>query len=141
MDAQSNMTSLSVGLLIKDLLSTDEGVMAVANKVFPVISEAGAKLPYICYRRGANDDRGVKNLSGADTTTVEVLCYAATYEQSILMAEAVRKAADGVQYRYDDAESGQSLVARSIQMTDAEEGWQDDAYIQSLIFTVKVNNS
>lgn len=140
MAVQSNMTSLSAGLLIYDLLSTDEGVMAIATKVFPVISEAGAKLPYICYRRGSNDDRAVKTLSGADTATIEVLCYSADYAESVQMAEAVRKAADGVQYRYD-APGGESLVARSIQMTDAEEGWQDDAYIQSLIFTVKINNS
>ena len=139
--AQSKMTSLSAGLLIYDLLSSDEGVMEVANKVFPIVSEEGAKLPYICYRRGSNEDRAVKTLAGADTATIEILCYADNYAHSVKMAEAVRKAADGMQYRYDDAESGQTLVARSIQMTDAEEGWQDDAYMQSLVFTVKINNS
>lgn len=140
MAAQSKMTSLSAGLLIYDLLSTDEGVMEVANKVFPIVSEEGARLPYICYRRGSNEDRAVKTLAGADTAVIEILCYADNYAHSVKMAEAVRKAADGVQYRYD-APDGQSLVARSIQMTDAEEGWQDDAYMQSLVFTVKINNS
>ncbi len=140
MAAKSDMTSLSSGLLINELLSNDEGVMGVANQVFPIVSEPGAKLPYICYRRGSNEDRAVKTLAGADTAVIEVLCYADNYAHSVRMAEAVRKAMDGVSYRYED-DGGQSLVARSIQMTDAEEGWNDDAYMQSLVFTVKINNS
>lgn len=140
MAAKSDMTSLSSGLLINELLSNDEGVMGVTNQVFPIVSEPGAKLPYICYRRGSNEDRAVKTLAGADTAVIEVLCYADNYAHSVRMAEAVRKAMDGVSYRYED-EGGQSLVARSIQMTDAEEGWNDDAYMQSLVFTVKINNS
>lgn len=140
MAAKSDMTSLSSGLLINELLSNDEGVMGVTNQVFPIVSEPGAKLPYICYRRGSNEDRAVKTLAGADTAVIEVLCYADNYAHSVQMAEAVRKAMDGVSYRYED-DGGQSLVARSIQMTDAEEGWNDDAYMQSLVFTVKINNS
>lgn len=140
MAAKSDMTSLSSGLLINELLSNDEGVMGVTNQVFPIVSEPGAKLPYICYRRGSNEDRAVKTLAGADTAVIEVLCYADNYAHSVRMAEAVRKAMDGVSYRYED-DGGQSLVARSIQMTDAEEGWNDDAYMQSLVFTVKINNS
>ena len=140
MAAKSDMTSLSSGLLINELLSNDEGVMGVTNQVFPIVSEPGAKLPYICYRRGSNEDRAVKTLAGADTAVIEVLCYADNDAHSVRMAEAVRKAMDGVSYRYED-DGEQSLVARSIQMTDAEEGWNDDADMQSLVFTVKINNS
>jgi len=135
MDASSN-TALSAGLLIYDLLSNDEGVSKVSNKVFPVVSEEGAKLPYICYRRSSNDGRPVKTGAGADTTTIEVACYASTYAHSVAMAEAVRAAMDGVQYEYDS--DGVHLVARAIQMIDSEESWQDDAYMQVLTFTIKI---
>lgn len=137
MDAQSNsLTSLSAGLLIYDVLSKDTGVKAVSNKVFPVVSEDGATLPYICYRRGGSDSLAVKNLAGADTITVEVLCYSSDYAGGVRMAEAVRAALDGAQATYSSTEG--SLVARSIRLIDSEEGFQDDAYVQALTFSMKI---
>lgn len=135
--AASNPTSLSVGLLIYDLLSHDDAVAAKSSKIFPVIAEDGASLPYICYRRGNMENVAVKGSAGADSAAVDVLCYAATYAEAIDLAEAVRNAMDGVQYAC--ATDGGTLIARSIRLTDAEEGWADDAYVESLSFTVKIN--
>lgn len=133
----SNLTSISAGLLIYDLLSKDEGVKAVSSKVFPVVSEEGAKLPYICYRRSGTAEEAVKNHYGADTTTIEVACFADTYAHSVKMAEAVRACLDNVQAEYESADG--KLVARSIIMTDASEVYDEDgAYLQQLSFTIKI---
>ncbi|MCR5841957.1 MAG: hypothetical protein K6G86_07760 [Bacteroidales bacterium] len=148
MDAQSNpVTSLSAGLLIREILSQSSRVSAVSNKVYPIVSEADSKLPYICYRRAGLKVNPVKTAPGADSAIVEVLCYAQTYKHSVQMAEAVREALDGVQAEIDlDDDGGQEenggaiLAARSITLSDAGEGWADDAYFQSLTFVININN-
>lgn len=125
--------------MVYEILSGDAGVSALANKVYPVISEEGASLPYVCYRRAAFEDKPVKTLSGADTVGVEVFCYGRTYAESIALAEAVRAALDGVSYTYES--DGQPvLVARSIRLAESEEGWDADAYFQILTFEMKLNN-
>ena len=139
MAARSELTSLSAGLLIYEWLTTDEAVMAIANKVFPVISEEGAQLPYICYRRASQESTLIKGVApGPDAVSVEIVCYAANYPQSVALAEAVRKAMEGYQYDYQDGEGNTLLVAKSCVLSDAEEGWADDAYAQNLIFTLKL---
>ena len=65
----------------------------------------------------------------ADTAVVQVDIYAATYGQSVTLAEAVRQALD---WRTITTSTG--LVVRSCYLTDAKEDWQDDAYIQTLTF-------
>ena len=148
MGAQSSpVTSLSAGLLIWEILSQSAGVSAVSSKVYPIVSEADAKLPYICYRRAGLQVRPVKGAPGADSATIEVLCYAQTYKHSVRMAEAVREALDGVQAEIEldaDEEEGEGdgaiLAARSIVLSDASEGWSDDAYFQSLTFVININN-
>ena len=145
MDAQSEpvtpMTSLSVGLLVKSLLSTDGSIAAKATKIYPVVAEQDAKLPYICYRRADFDRHYAKGPGqGADVMSVEILCYASSYKESIELAEMVRDCLDHKQATYEDSANNRSLVARSIDIVGAEEGWADDAYAQSLVFTIRVNN-
>lgn len=48
------------------------------------------------------------------------------------MAEAVRAALDYAQGESD------GLVMRSCILNDSEEAWQDDAYVQQLVFSVKI---
>lgn len=138
MAALSNITSLSAGLLVNQILSGDAGLLTITSRIFHVIAEQGASLPYVCYRRASLDDVAVKGAAGADMCAIEIDCYASTYAGSIELAEAVRAALDNVQGTYTD-NSGRKLIARSIRLTDSEEGWADDSYFQSLIFTVRIN--
>lgn len=126
-----NKTSLSAGEIIRSILTTDENVTALTSKVFPVVTDE-ATLPYILYRRSALSQAPHKGGMGADTVTIEVLCFAASYGDGIELAEAVRSALDGVQHNLD------GLVMRSCVLQDSEEAWQDDAYVQQLIFTIKI---
>lgn len=137
MVANYKATSLSAGLLIRDLLLADEAVAALTSKVFPVISEEGATLPYICYRRNSMEQTAAKNVAGADMVTLDVICYTSDYASGVRIAEAVRGALDGVQARYTD-EEGADMTARSIKLVDSEEGWEDDAYMQVLTFSLKI---
>ena len=126
------MTSLSAGKIIRRMLIADEDVTAITNKVYPVVTDA-ADLPYIIYRRASVDANPVKQgYPSADKAQIEIMCCAASYDESIALAEAVRKALDCQSYTYD------GVVMRSCVMTDASEAWQDDAYVQNLVFNVKM---
>ena len=124
-------TSLSAGEIIRAVLVEDPAVAAMTTKVFPVVVDT-AKLPYIVYRRTQLEQAPNKNHGGADTVGIEVICYTEQYLEGVELAEAVRAALDGKQAEAD------GLVMRSCHLTDSEEGWQDDAYMQQLVFTIKI---
>lgn len=124
-------TSLSAGEIIRSILISDSEVSARIKKVFPVVEDS-AELPYIVYRRAQLEQEPVKGRRGADTVGIEVLCYTQHYTEGVELAEAVRGALDGAQGEID------GLVMRSCYLSDSEEAWQDDAYVQQLMFNVKI---
>lgn len=134
---QPNKSIISIGELIYSMLTSNAEIMATANKIFPVIAEDAANLPYICYKRTALSQDTTKTKPGAYSASVQFWCYAEDYHQSIVMAEALRKALDGQRYTYVDGD-GNALHARSIVLSDTEESWADGAYSQVLVFQFKV---
>lgn len=124
-------SSLSAGEIIRAVLISDPEVTARAKKVYPVVEDT-AELPYVVYRRTQLEQGQVKGRRGNDNVTIEVLCYTKGYTEGVELAEAVRDALDN-----KTAESD-GLVMRSCYLTDSEEAWQDDAYLQVLVFNVKM---
>ena len=124
-------SSLSAGEIIRAVLTSDPEVTARAKKVYPVVEDT-AELPYVVYRRAQLEQGQVKGRRGNDNVTIEVLCYTKGYTEGVELAEAVRDALDN-----KTAESD-GLVMRSCYLTDSEEAWQDDAYLQVLVFNVKM---
>ena len=126
-------TSISAGYIIADMLSNDETLQGLGiTDVFPIVSERDANLPYISYQRTSMSQQGVKTGMGADTAQITVTCFAAEYEESLEIAEAVRAALDGKQAANED------MRMRSCFMDGSSENWADDAYIQELVFNVKI---
>lgn len=124
-------TSLSAGEIIRSILMSDSEVSARVKKIFPVVEDS-AELPYIVYRRAQLEQTPVKSGRGADTVGMEILCYTEHYTEGVELAEAVRGALDGKQGVVN------GLVMRSCYLADSEEVWQDDAYVQQLMFNVKI---
>ena len=125
-------TSLSAGAIIRDLLLSNEEVKKRTRKVFPIVTDE-ATLPYILYRRAAFDQTTTKAGSpAANAVTMEIFCFTQDYADSVDLAEAVRAALD-----YATAEKG-DLCMRGCVLVDAEEMFEDDAFVQRLIFHVKV---
>ena len=124
-------TSLSAGEIIRAMLVDDAEVMKRTKKIFPVVEDS-AELPYIVYRRTQLEQDPTKAGRGADTIGMEILCYTAGYTEGVELAEAVRGALDNRQGETD------GLKMRSCYLTDSEEAWQDDAYVQQLVFKIKI---
>lgn len=125
-------TSLSAGAVIRSLLLSDGEVAKRTSKIFPIAIDK-AQLPYILYRRAALDQNPTKaGLPGADTVTMEVVCYSAKYAESVELAEAVRGVLD-----HASAES-EGVRMRSCLLVESEEGYENDAYVQQLIFQIRI---
>lgn len=122
-------TVLSAGIIIREILITSETVRT--NKVYPIVTDE-AQTPYIVYRRIGLRGNPVKTGAGADTIQLEVLCFEADYSRSVELAESVREALENRRYETD------GLRMRSCVLEDSEETWQDDAYVQRLVFNVKI---
>ncbi|MEG1158760.1 MAG: DUF3168 domain-containing protein [Acidaminococcaceae bacterium] len=126
-----NKSSLSAGEIIRSILISDKEVAKRTKKVFPVVEDK-ADLPYIVYRRTQLEQDPTKGKRGADTIGIEILCFTAKYTEGVELAETVRDALDGAQGEIP------GLVMRSCYLVDSEEAWQDDAYVQQLVFNVKI---
>ena len=124
-------TSLSAGNIINKILTEDAEVASKTKLIFPIVVDK-AQLPYIVYRRVGLDQNPVKGRRGSDSVTIDVVCYTKGYTEGVELAEAVRDALEGEQIEAD------GLVMRSCYLSDSEETWADDAYIQSLTFTIKI---
>lgn len=125
-------TSLSAGSIIRDILLSNEEVKRRTNKVFPIVID-NAQLPYILYRRAALAHNPTKQgMPGADTVTMEVVCYTAKYAEGVELAEAVRQALDYASGERDGAKM------RSCTLADSEEGYEDDAFVQQLVYQVGI---
>lgn len=122
-------TVLSAGTAVYEVLS--ERLKKKVTKVFPVVTDE-AVLPYVCYHREALETAVAKHAQSADTATIVVDCYAATYNGSVALAEAVREALDNVSIT-----TSAGLNVRSSFLVDAAESWTDDAYVQSLTFKLR----
>lgn len=128
----ASKTSLSAGEVIRAALLDDKDVMARVNKIFPVVADS-AELPYISYRRAGFEQNPQKaGAPGADSIQLEVLCFTARYTEGVELAEAVRAALDHTTITQE------GLRLRSCTLTDSEEAYQDDAFVQQLVFTVNI---
>ncbi|RRC99051.1 DUF3168 domain-containing protein [Prevotella sp. OH937_COT-195] len=130
--AEVRKTSLNAGLIIRKILMESEAVTQRTKKIFPIVIDK-AELPYILYRRAALEHNPTKaGQPGADTVQMEVNVYTAAYSEGVELAEAVRAALDYAQGEIS------GLKMRSCTLTDSEEGWEDDACVQNMTFTIKL---
>lgn len=127
-----SLTSLSTGIIIHQLLTQSPEVQRITRRIFPIVID-DAQLPYVVYRRAALETQPTKSLQSADTITLEVACYAATYGASVDLAEAVRAALD-----HQQTTSPEGLRLRACILDDAEELWDSEAFGQLLTFRAKV---
>ena len=133
MDAGLIRSSISAGLLVYKLLDDSKVVKERSTTIFPVcITDDEAQLPYVVFRFASQDPEQVKPKGGPDTCTLVVDCLGDTYGDAVNLAEAVR-------YTLDDAECAvDGLELSGCVMTDREEFWESDAYVERLIFTITI---
>lgn len=87
-------------------LLTDPAVaLALGTKVYPLLAPKAASLPLVTYRRSnITREHTLSSPMGTPTVSVEVSCYAATYEDARQVADVVRRRLDGYGATVDNVE-------------------------------------
>lgn len=134
----SKITSLSIGLLLNDILSGNAAIKKLGAKVFPPKVFEGEKMPWIAYRRADLQQVAVKAHNDIyDGVVIEIVVHAQKYAQCIAISEAVRSVMEDGPYRYTGDRGGVIEMGQTL-FEGCDEDADIDAYIQTLRFSTKV---
>lgn len=125
-------TSISVNKHIYNLLINDEILNGlVGKKIYPIVAEETVSYPFILFTKESAIANYTKDLLMYDTVTISVAIAATNYIQTVEIAERVRQILEN---RRDD-------YFYNILFDSVTEDFVEDAYIQTLKFTSKINIS
>lgn len=130
MQQGERLSTLSAGKVLRAVLVESDELMTKVTQVFPVVTDE-ALLPYVAYRRAELAQTPTKSGGrGAERAIIEVNCYTAGYSDGVDLAELVREILDGAKRP--------EIGLRECQLTNASEWYEDDAFVQGLVFEVRI---
>lgn len=125
--------SLQIGKAIYHILSNDTDIVdRVQNKIYPLIADVDTTFPFIVYKRtgitpATSKDRFIYD----EDVYVEVVVASDSYQESIEIADLVKSALQFKKGLYND------ITVKDILLTDADEDYTQDTFIQILTFNIK----
>ena len=128
------MSTLTIGKALYKILSDHTGITDRVNKkIYPLIADDNTSFPFIVYRRSGILEHETKDKMYGESVEVELVIVTDRYDESIVLAEMIK----------DIFESTRGIIEnidiRKIQITDAEEEYSDNAFVQKL--TLKINTN
>ena len=112
------------------LLNDEEIVKQVGSNIFPLIAPETTEGDFIIYIRNKYNKSAVKMGVYQDECEVAVVGISDNYDSAIALASKI-----------DNALSGQHTleggVRLQITLSDSTETFEDDKYIETLVFTIK----
>lgn len=127
-------TGLSVGIAIYNFL-LDRALPAYPVVAMPSANGAQLQLPYVVYSLAGVTTRADKTLPGPCSVTVVLTCYGSGYDEALEVAEVAN---DMLSQRFEDAEF-EGMVIRGIQLENASDGYDGDAYYFALTYRILTN--
>lgn len=129
------MKSLLIGKSVKHILQEDQELRGlIGDKVFPLVADKGCTFPFIVYRR--------ENLQ--PSTNKDALIYDTIVKLSIMIATDNYTSGLNIASKVADIlgnTTGRTvldLTIGEIVLTDTEETYQDETYLQVLNFNLKI---
>jgi hypothetical protein len=123
-------TSISVNKHIYNLLINDEILNGlVGKKIYPIVAEETVSYPFILFTKESAIANYTKDLLMFDTVTISVAIAATNYSQTVDIAERVRQILENRRDEY----------FYNILFDEVTEDYVEDAYIQQLKFSAKIN--
>ena len=121
--------SLQIGKAIYHILSNDTDVVdRVQNKIYPLIADVDTTFPFIIYKRtGITPADSKDRFIYSEDIYVDIVIASDKYNESIEIADLVRIAL--LKGGYDGI--------KDINLTDADEDYIEDTFIQNLTFKIK----
>lgn len=121
--------SLRIGKIVYSKIGS-----LVNNRCYPLVAENGTTYPFIIYQRDSLDSMFCKDGVYEDEVNVSVKVVTDTYNEGIDLAQSVRESMTFNNYTIEEGGTYSSL------MVQADEEFSNDAYVQTLIFRITINN-
>ena len=95
--------SILIGLHIKKVLGQNRDVVErVGNRIYPLVIPQGVDTyPFICYDMSGGTGEQTKDGVLDDVATVNIAVIAKTYEEAIIIGQAVRYSLEGSEAEYE----------------------------------------
>jgi hypothetical protein len=95
--------SILIGLHIKKVLEQNQDVVRrVGNRIYPLVIPQGVETyPFICYDMSGGTGEQTKDGVLDDVATVNIAVIAKTYEEAIIIGNAVRYSLEGSEAEYE----------------------------------------
>lgn len=123
-------TAISTNKHIYQLLISDSGLTEmVGDKIYPLVAEESVNYPFIIFTKETVEGNYNKDFLLYDTVTISVAIAANKYFQTVQIAERVRSILEN----YTDS------YFLSIVLDNVTEEYIEDAYVQQLQFSAKIN--
>lgn len=121
----------SIGNDIRSILLNDEEIIKqVGSNIFPIIAPEKTTGDFILYVRNKYNKLAVKQGIYMDECEVAVVGVSESYDNSVALAAKIDNALNG-QHKLENG------VKLQITLADSTETFDDDKYIQTLVFTIK----
>lgn len=112
------------------LLNDEEIVEQVGSDIFPLIAPESTEGDFVIYFRNKYNKSAVKAGVYQDECEVAVVGISDNYDSAIALASKIDNALSG----HHTLENGVSL---QMILSDSTEVFEDDKYIETLVFTIK----
>lgn len=124
---------LLIGKAFKSLISGMSVGRQLKDRIFPLVANENTPYPYIVYARSSTRFEGTKDsYYQVQTPSVELLICGNSYSQSLDIAQVIKKEMP------EGPVSIGGFELSSIQLTDASERFEDNAYVQILRYDVEM---
>lgn len=121
----------NIGNIVRDLLMVNDDIKGqVGDNIYPIIAPDNTKGDFIVYRRMQYTKSSVKMGVYEDKCELAIIALSENYDKSVELASKIDNALTGKQILDD----GYRL---DIALSDSTEIYEDNKYIQTLIFTIK----
>lgn len=129
--AKLRTSSLKIGRVIHDRLKD-------IIRIFPIIADKGVEGNFAVYRRTALNESDTKDLYNYEEVAyMDIIVVSSTYDKSVELAQSIKIRLEATKGDFETAKE-EAITIGDIEMTNASEDWQNDAYIQRLTFKINI---
>lgn len=121
----------NIGNTLRDIMLADEAIIdQVEENIYPIVAPENTDGDFIVYRRMQYSKLSVKMGVYEDVCEVAIIAISDDYDKSVELASKIDNALTGKH----KLENGYRL---DIALNNSSEMFEDNKYIQTLIFTIK----
>lgn len=122
-------SSLKVGRVIHERLQD-------IIRIFPIVADKGTIGDFAVYRRISLSESDTKDLYNfEEIANVEIIVVAQNYEKSLEIAQAIKIRLEHTIGKFETNKE-EEIAINKIEMTNASEDWNNDAYLQKMTFRI-----